>query len=97
MMGGGAEFLKEKSRGGRRKDGINIDLEWKKLGGRREVLNDVYDLQAVTASIFAPSHLPTYIQQQISEKKTVPRLVEMTEKAIDQLQYDEKGFFLLVE
>ncbi|ETN74178.1 alkaline phosphatase family protein, partial [Necator americanus] len=103
MMGGGANFLKDKSRGGSREDGINIDLEWKKLGGRRKLLNNVRDLQAVTESdgkllgIFAPSHFPIYVEEQIVGKKTVPRLVEMTEKAIGQLQYDEKGFFLMVE
>ncbi|KIH61557.1 hypothetical protein ANCDUO_08172, partial [Ancylostoma duodenale] len=50
MMGGGADFLMEKARGGMREDGMNIDLEWSKLSGSRRVLGDKGDLQGVTAS-----------------------------------------------
>ncbi|RCN30957.1 alkaline phosphatase family protein [Ancylostoma caninum] len=103
MMGGGADFLMEKSRGGMREDGMNIDLEWNKLGGSRRVLGDRKDLQGVTASsekllgVFAGSHLPMYLEQQMAGSKTVPRLSEMAAKAIEQLQHDDKGFFLMVE
>ncbi|KIH66057.1 hypothetical protein ANCDUO_03616, partial [Ancylostoma duodenale] len=103
LMGGGDEYLLNKSRGGKRKDGRNIDIEWSKLGGRRRVLMDENDLQAVTASdekllgIFAPSQFPMYLEEQEDDYKTVPRLVEMTTKAIEQLQHGEKGFFLMVE
>ncbi|KIH42477.1 hypothetical protein ANCDUO_27537 [Ancylostoma duodenale] len=103
MMGGGADFLMEKSRGGMREDGMNIDVEWSKLGGSRRVLGDKGDLQDVTASsekllgVFAGSHLPMYLEQQMAGSKSVPRLSEMTAKAIEQLQHDDKGFFLMVE
>ncbi|RCN30959.1 hypothetical protein ANCCAN_23269, partial [Ancylostoma caninum] len=50
MMGGGARNLLSKSRGGNRRDGRNIDIEWSELGGTRRVLRSVNDLQAVTAS-----------------------------------------------
>ncbi|KAK6751474.1 hypothetical protein RB195_003084 [Necator americanus] len=103
MMGGGANFLLDKSRGGMREDGMNVDLEWSKLGGSRRVISTKDDLHALRASdekllgIFTGSHFPMYLKEQLEGKKTVPRLVEMTKKAIEQLQHDEEGFFLMVE
>ncbi|EYC26181.1 hypothetical protein Y032_0010g1004 [Ancylostoma ceylanicum] len=103
LMGGGADYLLNKSRGGKREDGKNIDIEWSKLGGKRRVLRDERDLQAITASdekllgIFAPSQFPMYVVQQLHGRRTVPRLMDMTTKAIEQLQQGEMGFFLMVE
>ncbi|EYB92000.1 hypothetical protein Y032_0199g1661 [Ancylostoma ceylanicum] len=103
LMGGGVENLLNTSRGGERRDGRNIDIEWSRLGGRRRVLRNENDLLAVTPSdekllgIFAKSHLPMYIQEQVMGTKKVPRLMEMTAKAIEQLQHGEQGFFLMVE
>ncbi|KIH64717.1 alkaline phosphatase family protein, partial [Ancylostoma duodenale] len=103
LMGGGAHNLLSKSRGGRRRDGRDIDIEWSELGGKRRVLRSVNDLQGVTASdekllgIFANTHLPMYLDELVLGTKTVPRLAEMTAKAIEQLQHGEKGFFLMVE
>ncbi|VDM85089.1 unnamed protein product [Strongylus vulgaris] len=102
-MGGGRSYLVNETRGGERTDGKNIDLEWSKLGGARRVLTDTLSLQELEASddkllgIFAPSHFPMYLQEQLEGKKTVPRLSEMTVKAIEQLQQSEEGFFLMVE
>ncbi|EPB70865.1 alkaline phosphatase family protein [Ancylostoma ceylanicum] len=38
-----------------------------------------------------------YLEEQMTGSKTVPRLSEMAAKAIEQLQHDDKGFFLMVE
>lgn len=38
-----------------------------------------------------------YLEEEMAGKKSVPRLSEMTVKAIEQLRHDDKGFFLMVE
>lgn len=43
-MGGGSKYLMDKSRNGSRGDGLNVDLEWKELGGNRTILRTVDDL-----------------------------------------------------
>ncbi|VDO70919.1 unnamed protein product [Haemonchus placei] len=47
--------------------------------------------------IFSDSHFPYYLEERLRNKKTVPRLHEMTKKAIEVLQKDDQGFFLMVE
>uniref|UniRef100_A0A7I4YLK2 alkaline phosphatase n=1 Tax=Haemonchus contortus TaxID=6289 RepID=A0A7I4YLK2_HAECO len=104
LMGGGSRCLMDKSRNGLRGDGRNIDLEWLRLGGSRKVLRTPSDLDQVDAAnvdkllgIFSDSHLPYYLSEKLKNRKTVPRLHEMTKKAVEVLQKDEQGFFLMVE
>ncbi|KAK6010346.1 alkaline phosphatase family protein, partial [Ostertagia ostertagi] len=104
LMGGGSSYLMEKSRNGSRGDGTNIDLEWQRLGGSRKILRTPSDLAQVNAAndekllgIFSESHFPYYLSERMENKRTVPRLREMTEKAIEVLQRDDQGFFLVVE
>ncbi|VDO56698.1 unnamed protein product [Haemonchus placei] len=104
LMGGGSSYLMDKSRNGSRGDGINIDLEWLRLGGSRKVLRTPSDLNQVDAAnvdkllgIFSDSQFPYHLSEKLGNKKTVPRLHEMTKKAIEVLQKDNEGFFLVVE
>ncbi|PIO61127.1 alkaline phosphatase family protein [Teladorsagia circumcincta] len=94
----------EKSRNGSRGDRANIDLDWQRLGGSRKVLRTPSDLARVNAAsdekllgIFSESHFPYYLSERLENKRTVPRLRDMTEKAIEVLQKDDEGFFLVVE
>ncbi|VDP31166.1 unnamed protein product, partial [Heligmosomoides polygyrus] len=102
IMGGGANRLMDSSRGGKRRDGLNVDLEWEKLGGKRKILRTGKDLREYNASrgekvlgIFAPSHIPYVVDR--NNSPVVPELYEMTAKAIEILRHHDKGYFLLVE
>ncbi|VDM62819.1 unnamed protein product [Angiostrongylus costaricensis] len=104
MMGGGSGYLMDKSRNGSRSDGLNVDLEWQKLSDNRRVLRNMLDFDEVIAAanekllgIFSPSHLPYYLDELLAGAKTVPLLWEMTIKAIEQLQNEQNGYFLVVE
>ncbi|CAJ0603380.1 unnamed protein product [Cylicocyclus nassatus] len=103
LMGGGRRNLRDKSRGGLRKDGRSIDIEWSNLGGNRKVLTSTAGLRAHEANgekllgLFAESHFPFFLEEKLKNETRVPRLSEMTVKAIQQLQGGEHGFFLMVE
>lgn len=104
MMGGGSKYLMDKSRNGSRGDGLNVDLEWKELGGNRTILRTVDDLTQLNVAedekllgIFADSHFPYYMDEVLENRQTVPRLHEMTRKAVEHLQKNDEGFFLMVE
>ncbi|KAJ1365575.1 hypothetical protein KIN20_025949 [Parelaphostrongylus tenuis] len=49
MMGGGSDYLMDRSRNGSRSDGLNVDLEWQKLSGNRRVLRNMLDFDEVSA------------------------------------------------
>ncbi|CAJ0603467.1 unnamed protein product [Cylicocyclus nassatus] len=97
LMGGGKSNLRSTSNGGKRKDGRDIDIEWSNLGGKRRVMLSVEDLHEVVSEdekllgLFADSHVRE------PSNHSLPRLYEMTVKAIKQLQSGENGFFLMVE
>ncbi|KJH49860.1 alkaline phosphatase family protein [Dictyocaulus viviparus] len=104
MMGGGREYLMEKSRNGLRDDGLNIDLNWQSLPGNRKVLRNILDFEEFSSAsdekllgVFSPSHFPFYLEEHLAGVKTVPRLWEMTSKAIEHLQNGQNGYFLVVE
>ncbi|KAK5986636.1 Alkaline phosphatase, partial [Trichostrongylus colubriformis] len=104
LMGGGSSYLMDKSRNGSRGDGMNVDLEWLRLNGNRRILRTPFDLDQVDVAsdekllgIFSESHFPYYLNESLENKRTVPRLREMTEKAIEALQQNDEGFFLMVE
>ncbi|XP_059178927.1 alkaline phosphatase, tissue-nonspecific isozyme-like, partial [Physella acuta] len=92
-----------------RRDGLNLIEEWKQdkilrneshsYVWNREQLNSV-DAKTTNylLGLFNPSHMDydvTTTSQ--SESRQEPNLVEMTEKAIQILQNDKNGYFLLVE
>uniref|UniRef100_A0A158PCA0 alkaline phosphatase n=1 Tax=Angiostrongylus cantonensis TaxID=6313 RepID=A0A158PCA0_ANGCA len=104
MMGGGSGYLMDKSRNGSRSDGLNVDLKWQKLSDNRRVLRNMLEFDEVSAAanekllgIFSPSHLPYYLDELLAGAKTVPLLWEMTSKAIEQLQNEQNGYFLMIE
>ena len=55
---------------------------------------DWYILRPHFPGLFNPSHMAFETDD---ENRTQPNLVEMTKKAIEILQKDKKGYFLLVE
>lgn len=93
VLGGGLESLKDK-----RKDGENLISVIEKNGydfvqTREQLLSS--DADKIWGS-FAPSALAYDVDRAVT-KPEEPTLAEMTEKAIDTLDKDEDGFFLMVE
>ncbi len=110
VLGGGrANFLpKTKSdpehveKPGRRLDGRDLTEEWSKRSDAAFVWNKA-QFDAIHTSktkrllgLFEPSHM-RYEHDRASDKAGEPSLTEMTEKAIEMLARNEKGYFLMVE
>ncbi|VDO69187.1 unnamed protein product [Haemonchus placei] len=76
-----------------------FDVFQKKATGLQPSNVDVYMPRNAQefSGIFSDSHFPYYLEEKLGNKKTVPRLHEMTKKAIEVLQKDDQGFFLMVE
>lgn len=50
------------------------------------------------SGVFAPEAFPFYLDEALNQKRTVPRLKEMTEKAVSILERDNRnGYFLMIE
>ena len=86
---------------GRRKDGRNLIREWINNGGKYvmdqssfDSLNDLENNNIL--GLFNPSHMRFEADRQ-NDVAGEPSLSEMTLKAIDLLEEDDDGFFLLVE
>ena len=93
VLGGGVESLKET-----RKDGENLisvieNNDYDFVQTREQLLAS--DADKIWGS-FAPAAL-AYDMDRATTKPEEPTLAEMTEKAIDTLNKDEDGFFLMVE
>lgn len=87
LLGGGTDLFERKDR--------NLTEEFEKDG-----YSYVTDREALLANddeqvlgLFAPAGLP----KMIDREESVPSLEEMTTSAIDRLEKDEDGFFLMVE
>lgn len=92
-----------------RRDGIDLTQEWIQDKQRRNASHSYVlskqQLDSVNASttdyllgLFNPSHMDFDVSASNQlDTRLEPTLVEMTEKAIEILQKDAKGFFLLVE
>ena len=84
--------------GGRRTDGENL-MEVLKFRGY-EFVDNKEDMFALTSGkawgLFDDSHLDADIDREALHP-TQPSIAEMTEKAIDLLSQNKKGFFLMVE
>lgn len=101
MLGGGSSaFLPKDNPAGRRKDGRDLTAEWKSKGGT--YVETGAALAAVPSStgrvlgLFAPGNMMRETARKASGTD-VPRLVDMTRKAIELLSREKKGYFLLVE
>jgi alkaline phosphatase len=89
---------------GRRRDGRNLIEEWQNLSSNRTFVQNRDELKSVDVNsvgqlfgLFAWSHLPYNLEVLDTNREDIPSLKEMTEKAIEVLQRNENGFFLMVE
>jgi alkaline phosphatase len=99
LGGGGADFLPE-SKGGHRKDGRDLILEMKQKGSeifrsKAELENSPVFTTASRAGLFSEGDLP--YSNQISSGSQQPSLSDMVRRAIEFLQYNPHGYFLVVD
>jgi alkaline phosphatase len=96
IFGGGRRHFLPESENGRRSDGRNLLNEARSAG--YEVAQDRVDFDRLSATpalgLFSMSHMAYEIDR---NPKQQPSLAEMTAKAIDLLDDDPEGFFLMVE
>lgn len=112
IMGGGRrefrpkDFQDEEGAMGRRLDGVNLIDEWldqKKGDGKyiwnRKQLNDIDSNNTkFLLGLFEANHCQYNLETKLKKAEEMePTLAEMTEKAIEVLSTEEKGFFLFVE
>ena len=99
LMGGGAQFFIPKVSGGKRSDGRDLIAEMKAKS--YTYVTNSSELSAVDASkterllgLFNNSHMNFDLDRDASKE---PSLADMTSKALDILQKNKKGYFLMVE
>jgi alkaline phosphatase len=98
VFGGGSRHLIPEAEGGKRTDGENLtevllDRGYQCVDTRDEMLNLT---SGKTWGLFASSHMaPDIDRTELAPEE--PSLAEMTEKAVELLSQDKKGFFLMVE
>ncbi|TGY94020.1 alkaline phosphatase [Marinicauda pacifica] len=95
-IGGGRAAFLPSSTGGQRADGRDLTAEWVERGGayadnRADLLASPADRPLL--GLLASSHLPYELDRGEDEAS----LAELTELAVNRLQGDEDGFYLLVE
>ncbi|MCM2680097.1 alkaline phosphatase [Echinimonas agarilytica] len=91
----------EKAGEGRRKDGRNLIEEWQQQGGQYVMDQAGFDALSINndapvLGLFNASHM-RYSANRLEDKSGEPTLTEMTDTAIDLLQRNNEGFFLMVE
>ena len=91
----------EKVDEGRRDDGRNLIREWINQGGTYVMDQSSFDnlndqISSNILGLFNPSHMRFEADRQ-NDEAGEPSLTEMTLKAIDILEEDDDGFFLMVE
>ncbi|MFD2761289.1 alkaline phosphatase [Lentibacillus juripiscarius] len=96
LLGGGKRHFLPKDQGGRREDGKNLMEAAEKKG--YEVLGNKDDLEDADSGkllgLFNDSHMTYELDRELTEE---PNLAAMTEKALDVVEDDKEGFFLMVE
>lgn len=100
VMGGGAADFQPESKGGHRKDGRDLILEMKQKGNeifrfKSELENAPVFSTAGRLGLFSDGNLP--FSNQISSGSQQPSLSDMVRRAIEFLQYNPHGFFLVVD
>ncbi|MBM4033950.1 MAG: hypothetical protein FJ291_19530 [Planctomycetes bacterium] len=97
-LGGGREFLRPESMGGKRRDGQNLLNALRRAG--YDVVRTSKELSEAKGSklfgLFAESHLNAEVDQPTEGRKQ-PTLAEMVRKALEVLSTDPDGFFLMIE
>ncbi|MFA5667760.1 MAG: alkaline phosphatase [Balneolaceae bacterium] len=92
LLGGGLEFfIPQTEEGSSRKDDRNLVDEFSALG--YDFVDNAQDLEANTSDKL----LGLFALQGIDSKNRTPSLTQMTDRALDVLNKNEKGFFLMVE
>jgi alkaline phosphatase len=89
---------------GARTDGRNLIKEWMAAKSSRKFLKSKSEMSSVSVKsdeqilgIFANDHMPYHLDVVNKSLEEIPSLTEMTLKAIEMLESNENGFFLLVE
>ena len=99
ILGGGRRHFMPEARGGARDDNRDLLQEASAAGYR--VIDDMQALEDIQGGpllgLFTQSHMPYEIDVAGKDLSHVPRIVRMTQKAIDILRRSDQGFFLLVE
>lgn len=109
VMGGGRRsFLPshmedEDGKKGKRGDNLNLIEAWQAKGENYKYINSKNELEAWDSqsndkilALFNASHME-YEKDRINGNEKEPSLAEMTKKAIERLDNNEKGYFLMVE
>ncbi|NNU16570.1 alkaline phosphatase [Parvularcula sp. ZS-1/3] len=89
------------NRSGRRKDGLNLINAWEEISRRHKTVFYGSQLDEIgprdkVLGLFEPSHM-MYEHDRVTDEADEPSLAEMTRFAIERLNNDRDGFFLLVE
>ena len=100
-LGGGRRNFLSKDEGGRRKDGVNLTVNWSKKSNAHTYVGDASALRALDPAdknnvlgLFDKSHLDYEADRENAEQ---PSLTEMTEFAIKNLEARGTGYYLMVE
>jgi alkaline phosphatase len=96
ILGGGKRHFLPESEGGERTDGRNLMDEAREKGYAVVTERDAFDAVSATPmlGLFAMSHMDYEIDRDPDEQ---PSLTAMTRKALNLLEGDEDGFFLMAE
>ncbi|XP_070506410.1 alkaline phosphatase-like isoform X1 [Chironomus tepperi] len=110
ILGGGSRHfigksLTEHNTAGRRLDEKNLIYEWEKMDSNRTFVRNRAQLMGLNPKdvkqlfgLFNGDHLSYWIDvQRDGTQDTMPSLTDMTTKAIDILELEKDGYFLLVE
>lgn len=99
-MGGGRRHFLPRSDGGTRRADDNLVERWKTLYPEGDYATDAGSLAAADGpqllGLFADSHMDYRLQRDQADS-TQPSLVDMTQKALQILQTNERGYLLVVE
>lgn len=109
LLGGGREWFLPASAGGKRKDEVNLIDTYKKEG--YAYVTSAAELKKTPTNgkllgLFKPGNMNVYFDREytqpnnpdiVGEYKDQPTLMEMTSTALNVLDKNKKGFFLMVE
>lgn len=103
MMGGGRRHFLPESEGGDRTDKRNLIQAWQQQYPEGRYIEDQTGFDTIDPAktpqllaLFNPSHMQ-YEADRVNDRQGEPSLSEMTAKAIEVLDNNPEGFFLLVE